>query len=104
MNIFYKDNNRFVSEKGGQSGTMKNGKGGLRPGTALRKWIKRHGNKVAPAPLDDLASDAEQISPTEQALVQKDKKIQKKARSETIVPYANMGVDEETHALDKREK
>ena len=104
VTIFYEDNNRFVSEKGGESGTMKNGKGGLRPGTALGKWIKRHGNKVAPAPLDDLVSDAEQISPTEQALVQKDKKIQKKARSETIVPYANMGVDEETHALDKREK
>ena len=104
VTIFYEDNNRFVSEKGGESGTMKNGKGGLRPGTALGKWIKRHGNKVAPAPLDDLISDAEQISPTEQALVQKDKKIQKKARSETIVPYANMGVDEETHALDKREK
>lgn len=104
VTIFYEDNNRFVSEKGGESGTMKNGKGGLRPGTALGKWIKRHGNKVAPAPLDDLISDAEQISPTEQALVQKDKKIQKKALSETIVPYANMGVDEETHALDKREK
>lgn len=104
VTIFYEDNNKFVSEKGRESGTMKNGKGGLRPGTALGKWIKRHGNKVAPAPLDDLVSDAEQISPTEQALVQKDKKIQKKARSETIVPYANMGVDEETHALDKREK
>ena len=104
VTIFYEDNNKFVSEKGGESGTMKNGKGGLRPGTALGKWIKRHGNKVAPAPLDDLVSDAEQISPTEQALVQKDKKIQKKALSETIVPYANMGVDEETHALDKREK
>lgn len=104
VTIFYEDNNRFVSEKGGESGTMKNGKGGLRPGTALGKWIKRHGSKVAPAPLDDLISDAEQISPTEQALVQKDKKIQKKALSETIVPYANMGVDEETHALDKREK
>lgn len=104
VTIFYEDNNKFVSEKGGESETMKNGKGGLRPGTALGKWIKRHGNKVAPAPLDDLVSDAEQISPTEQALVQKDKKIQKKARSETIVPYANMGVDEETHALDKREK
>lgn len=104
VTIFYEDNNRFVSEKGGESGTMKNGKGGLRPGTALGKWIKRHGNKVAPAPLDDLASDHEKISPTEQALVQKEKKIQKKARNETIVPYANMGVDEETHALDKREK
>lgn len=104
VTIFYEDNNKFVSEKGGESGTMKNGKGGLRPGTALGKWIKRHGNKVAPAPLDDLVSDAEQISPTEQALVQKDKKIQKKALSETIVPYANMGVDEETRALDKREK
>lgn len=104
VTIFYEDNNRFVSEKGGESGTMKNGKGGLRPGTALGKWIKRHGNKVAPAPLDDLASDHEKISPTEQALVQKEKKIQKKARNETIVPYANMVVDEETHALDKREK
>ena len=104
VTIFYEDNNRFVSEKGGESGTMKNGKGGLRPGTALGKWIKRHGNKVAPAPLDDLASYHEEISPTEQALVQKEKKIQKKARNETIVPYANMGVDEETHALDKREK
>ena len=104
VTIFYEDNNKFVSEKGGESGTTKNGKGGLRPGTALGKWIKRHGNKVAPAPLDDLASDAEKISPTEQALVQKEKKIQKKARNETIVPYANMGVDEETHASDKREK
>lgn len=104
VKIFYEDNNRFVSEKGGERGTMKNGKGGLRPGTALGKWIKRHGNKVAPAPLDDLASDAEKISPTEQALVQKEKKIQKKARSETIVPYASIGVDEETLALDKREK
>lgn len=104
LKIFYEDNNRFVSEKGGESGTMKNGKGGLRPGTALGKWIKRHGNKVAPAPLDELVSDAKQISPKEQALVQKDKKIQEKARSETIGPYANMGVDEETHALDKREK
>ena len=104
VKIFYEDNNRFVSEKGGERGTMKNGKGGLRPGTALGKWIKRHGNKVAPAPFDDLASDAEKISPTEQALVQKEKKIRKKARSETIVPYASIGVDEETLALDKREK
>lgn len=103
MKIYYEDNNRFVSEKG-ESGTMKNGKGGLRPGTALGKWIKRHGNKVAPAPLDYLASDAEKISPKGQALVQKDKKIQKQACSETIGPYANMGMDEATHALDKREK